>query len=179
MSIEEISQQKERITEAFRLIMELTHVITIQKSVLNGLIDSLEEEFVANVPSEERTTSFSADLVMLRNKLLGGKKKDFFDFSFEISNEESLTKMELRKLLELIQSRLAFNLDSLYERSIKLIGTEKQYNLGFLKENLKQQIEQYIKVIVKNIIHKLYNPSFQELGKHIDNLILGLKEAIK
>jgi hypothetical protein len=67
---------------------------------------------------------------------------------------EKYEKVPLKELLEVIQRNLAFNIDSFYTEAKRLIGTEKQHNLGFLKEQLKERIEKYLKLVVKNIINK-------------------------
>ena len=84
--------------------------------------------------------------------------------------------MPLDELLEVIQDSLEDRIDSFYDQAKELIGTEKQHNLGFLKEKLKEQIEVDLKLVVQNIILKISIPSFR---LNIDYVIKELKKMIK
>ena len=100
--------------------------------------------------------------------------------------KERLKKMDLHALLETIQANLAFNIDSIYSQAKELIGNEKEHNLGWKKEDLKRQIEGYLKTIIQNITnyieksYKSYNPFIQPhinlVKKSITNY---LEEAIE
>lgn len=72
---------------------------------------------------------------------------------------EEIEKVPLKELLEVIQHNLAFSIDSLIHQANQLIGEKKQHNLGFRKEQLKGQIENYLKIVVKNIIYQIFNPN--------------------
>jgi RNAse (barnase) inhibitor barstar len=90
----------------------------------------------------------------------------------EIKMKEIYERMNLHALLETIQANLAFNIDSMYSQAKELIGTEKEHNLGHLKELLKGQIEGYLKIVVKNIRQKI-------LYQEFDDYIAEINEAIK
>jgi len=74
---------------------------------------------------------------------------------------------KLHDLLEAIQGNLAFDIDSYYNKAKELIGTDITHNLGFLKEQLKGNIETYLKGILQNVInfieksYNTYNPFIQ------------------
>ena len=91
--------------------------------------------------------------------------------------------MPLDQLLETIQLNLADKIDSFYNRTKKLIGKEKEHNLGFLKEKLKGQIEIDFKIVIQNIIHYTRNLLKDDIWIYKlcwkNEMIQMLNEAIK
>ena len=84
---------------------------------------------------------------------------------------EEIEKVPLKELLEVIQHNLAFSIDSIYNQTKQLIGKEKEHNLGFLKEQLKGQIENYLKIVVKNIRHLILYQEFDDYIKEINEAV--------
>ena len=68
---------------------------------------------------------------------------------------EYIENLSVHDLLETIQANLTINIDSIYNEVIGLIDTEKERRLGWKKEELKKQIAEYLKTVVKNITHQL------------------------
>ena len=99
----------------------------------------------------------------------------------KISN--TFEKAELKNLLEVIQYNLAFNIDAIYEQSLALIdsaiinGKKQEHNLGWKKEELKKQIGEYLKIVVKNIIYqmRIMNPN----NIYMVQIIQRLEKAVK
>ena len=81
---------------------------------------------------------------------------------------EKYEKVPLKELLEAIQLNLGLNIDSIYKDAIDGIYTsvvvdteeaeiknQKERNLTWKKRILKEQIEKYLKTMVKNIIYHI------------------------
>ena len=86
--------------------------------------------------------------------------------------------MPLKELLETIQTNLTNNIDSIYKDAIDGIYTndneikwEKDRTLGWKKRVFKEQIENYLKVVVKNIQHKILYQEFNDYIKEINEAI--------
>ena len=92
--------------------------------------------------------------------------------------EEIYKQWNLSVLLEVIEQRLAFNLDSIYSQSIRLINSKEpeksilKEKLQWKKQDLKKQISNYLKIVVKNIRHKILYYEF-------DDYINEINEAVK
>ncbi len=89
---------------------------------------------------------------------------------------EKYEKVPLRELLEVIEQNLGFNINSFYEESIALIdsaliGVKKTHRLKWKKEDLKKQIKGYLKIVVKNIRHKILYQLFDDYIKEINEAI--------
>ena len=93
--------------------------------------------------------------------------------------EEKYIQTNLNNLLEVIEHNLAFNLDSIYSQAIILINTKDseekddlKKKLLWKKQDLKKQIGEYLKIVVKNIRQKI-------LYKEFDDYIGEINEAVK
>ena len=98
-------------------------------------------------------------------------------------HEQAFEKAELKNLLEVIQYNLAFNIDSMYEQSLALIDSaiitrkKEEHTLGWKKEDLKRQIENYLKIVVKNIAYFIeQHPDIEGSDTEIINY---LRKAVK
>jgi len=94
-------------------------------------------------------------------------------------------EMDLHALLETIQANLTMNIDSMYQDAKELIGEKKEHNLGWKKEQIKIQIEGYLKIVVQNISffiknhYKVFNPFIQPHVNNVKNQITNyLDKAI-
>ena len=85
--------------------------------------------------------------------------------------------MDLPTVLEIIEHNLGVNIDSFYNQTKALIGkgsnyTDKIKTFTFLKGELKKQVGEYLKIVVKNIRHKI-------LYQEFDDYISEINEAVK
>lgn len=84
---------------------------------------------------------------------------------------EKYTNVELPALLEVIETNLGINLDSIIGQATDIIGTERN-NLNFLKGELKKQIGEYLKIVVKNIRQKILYQKFEDYIIEINEAII-------